>query len=212
MSLNNIILVLIAINIILLIKVFYKKENFATTDEITITESIKNLGIIAKELIDEKKLTIPADLVIEKGNNIVFNTSKTNVKYKLYVNENDKLAINGDVVMDKVEMSNLTAAYSNLKQIFSNTIKVTSDSGIINSGVITCPTIKVNDNLNVIKNLEVNGTINAKEIVTSGNINAKGEIIADSDINARGGVNVSGDVNVAKNIFYCESIKNECYI
>jgi len=62
----------IYIGIIILIIIYYnvikKNEQFTTTDEdISLTESIKNLGIIANDLIQNDTITIPGNLVLSEG-------------------------------------------------------------------------------------------------------------------------------------------------
>jgi hypothetical protein len=62
----------IYIGIIILIIIYYnvikKIEQFTTTDEdISLTESIKNLGIIANDLIQNDTITIPGNLVLSEG-------------------------------------------------------------------------------------------------------------------------------------------------
>ena len=58
----------ITILIIIYYNVIKKNEQFTTTDEdISLTESIKNLGIIANDLIQNDTITIPGNLVLSEG-------------------------------------------------------------------------------------------------------------------------------------------------
>jgi hypothetical protein len=133
MNCNNIILIILFIVILMIIYLLDKmnkieqtqKEKF-TQSSMTITESIKNLGLIAKKIYDAKgTYTFPADVVITGSLKVKgFNGIKAYREVSVYDNNNHT----GSKISMENKMSNESQIYSqkNLK-IIKNTNNITID-------------------------------------------------------------------------------------
>jgi cytoskeletal protein CcmA (bactofilin family) len=129
MNYKDIILFILVIVVIYLIYSInnLKKDKFTTssTDTNMLTESIKNLGIIAKELVENGNLKVPGDIVTD-GNLLVDDIS-INDGHKIYIRGSD----------------------NSVRQLYVENNKVIIDGGLhVNGDVTLHGNLDVNGNIN----------------------------------------------------------------
>jgi len=178
----------IYINIIFSIVIIYllykvnklSKERFTTNEpDITITESIKNLGIIAQQIVNDEILTLPSNISVEGSINA------KQIKIVDKTDDNKFITINSDGI-NLVGDFNISRNGEKVIELTNDGINISRDGEKVIE--LTNGEIKLN------KNITVDGTITAQnDIKTMKNVRAKGKVLFDKFVSLENGLSIDFD-------------------